>query len=95
MAGENKLSDKVLKALHGKPLPRQKMVADGRGLSVSVRWVALWALFISSDIPQGLDPRIENKLTKENLLTPVTVKNAIDSWFGNYAREKRKETVRL
>lgn len=37
MAGENKLSDKVLKALHGKPLPRQKMVADGRGLSVSVR----------------------------------------------------------
>lgn len=95
MAGENKLSDKALKALHGKPQPRQKMVADGRGLSVSVRWVELWALFISSDIPQGLDPRIENKLTKENQLTPVTVKNAIDYWFDNYAREKRKETVRL
>ena len=36
MAGENKLSDKALKALHGKPQPRQKMVADGRGLSVRV-----------------------------------------------------------
>lgn len=36
MAGENKLSYKALKALHGKPQPRQKMVADARGLSVRV-----------------------------------------------------------
>lgn len=36
MVGENKLSDKALKALHGKPLERQKMVADGRRLSVRV-----------------------------------------------------------
>lgn len=39
--------------------------------------------------------RIENKLTKERLFTPVTVKNAVDYWFDNYAREKRKETVRI
>ncbi|EML2677146.1 MAG: Arm DNA-binding domain-containing protein [Klebsiella michiganensis] len=37
MAGENQLSGKALKALHGKPQKRQKMVADGRGLSVRVR----------------------------------------------------------
>ncbi|WP_272872349.1 Arm DNA-binding domain-containing protein [Pectobacterium carotovorum] len=36
MAGENKLSYKALKALHGKPQHRQKMVADDRGLSVRV-----------------------------------------------------------
>lgn len=36
MAGENKLSDKALKALHGKPQSRQKMLADGRGLSARV-----------------------------------------------------------
>lgn len=36
MAGETKLSDKALKVLHGKPQSRQKMVADGRGLSVRV-----------------------------------------------------------
>lgn len=31
MAGENKLSDKALKSLDGKPPQPQKMVADGRG----------------------------------------------------------------
>lgn len=36
MADENKLSDKALKGLYGEPQPRQKMVADGRGLSVRV-----------------------------------------------------------
>lgn len=29
-------------------------------------------------LSQGLDPRIENKLTKESLFTPVTVKDAVD-----------------
>lgn len=129
MAGENKLSDKALKALHGKPQPRQKMVADGRGLSVRVSmsgtvsfvyffrhsgrqsapvWMTLgkypdMTLKQAREkrdecrgwLSQGLDPRIENKLTKESLFTPVTVKNAVDYWFDNYAREKRKETVRL
>lgn len=129
MAGENKLSDKALKALHGKSQKRQKMVADGRGLSarVSTSGTVSFVFFFrysgrqsdpvwmtlgkSPDITlkqarakrdecrgwltQGLDPRIENKLTKESLFTLVTVKNAIDYWFDNYAREKRKETVRL
>ena len=36
MAGENKLSDKALKSLEGKPQQLQKIVADGRGLSVRV-----------------------------------------------------------
>ncbi|EBE2443051.1 DUF4102 domain-containing protein [Salmonella enterica] len=36
MATENKLSDTLLRKLHGKPQSRQKMVADGRGLSVRV-----------------------------------------------------------
>ncbi|HAG0017372.1 TPA: site-specific integrase [Salmonella enterica] len=36
MAAENKLSDTLLRKLHGKPQPRQKMMADGRGLSVRV-----------------------------------------------------------
>lgn len=36
MGGENKLSDTRLRKLHGKPQPRQKMMADGRGLSVRV-----------------------------------------------------------
>ncbi|HBR0795150.1 TPA: site-specific integrase [Klebsiella pneumoniae] len=129
MAGENKLSDKALKALHGKLQKRQKMVADGRGLSVRVStsgtvsfvfffrhsgrqsapvWMTLgkypdMTLKQAREkrdecrgwLSQGLDPRIENKLTKESLFTPVTVKNAVDYWFDNYAREKRKETVRL
>ena len=41
-------------------------------------------------LSQGLDPRIKNKLTKERLFTLVNVKNAVDYWFDNYAREKRK-----
>lgn len=49
MAGENKLSDKALKALHGKPQQSQKMVADGRGLSVRVS-VSGTVSFISLDI---------------------------------------------
>ncbi|WP_447722313.1 tyrosine-type recombinase/integrase [Edwardsiella tarda] len=36
MAIENKLSDKLLKSLAGKPRDRQKTMADGRGLSVRV-----------------------------------------------------------
>ncbi|EEE9946525.1 DUF4102 domain-containing protein, partial [Salmonella enterica subsp. enterica serovar Uzaramo] len=36
MATWNKLSDTLLRKLHGKPRPRQKMMADGRGLSVRV-----------------------------------------------------------
>ncbi|EBV4144158.1 DUF4102 domain-containing protein [Salmonella enterica subsp. enterica serovar Benin] len=36
MATENKLSDTLLRKLHGKPQPRQKMIADGRGLSIRV-----------------------------------------------------------
>lgn len=36
MATENKLSDTLLRKLHGKPQSRQKMMADGRGLSVRV-----------------------------------------------------------
>lgn len=36
MATENKLSDTQLRKLCGKPQPRQKMIADGRGLSVRV-----------------------------------------------------------
>ncbi|EAO8776320.1 DUF4102 domain-containing protein [Salmonella enterica] len=36
MATENKLSDTLLRKLHGKLQPRQKMMADGRGLSVRV-----------------------------------------------------------
>jgi|GEM_PF-3221305 len=54
MAGENKLSDKALKALHGKPQPRQKMVADGRGLSVRVSMSGTVSFVISSDIRQSL-----------------------------------------
>ncbi|KAB8312300.1 site-specific integrase [Erwinia endophytica] len=34
MSGDNKLSDKQLKALLGKTSEKQKMIADGRGLSV-------------------------------------------------------------
>ncbi|EOT7728261.1 Arm DNA-binding domain-containing protein [Escherichia coli] len=36
MAIENKLTDKLLKSLAGKPQDRQKIMADGRGLSVRV-----------------------------------------------------------
>ncbi|HBZ9864077.1 TPA: tyrosine-type recombinase/integrase [Salmonella enterica subsp. houtenae] len=36
MAGENKLSDTQLRKLYGKPQARQRMMADGRGLSVRV-----------------------------------------------------------
>ncbi|HFW3090900.1 TPA: tyrosine-type recombinase/integrase [Salmonella enterica subsp. enterica serovar Reading] len=36
MATENKLSDTLLRKLHGKPQSRQRMMADGRGLSVRV-----------------------------------------------------------
>ncbi|EDF9813700.1 tyrosine-type recombinase/integrase [Salmonella enterica subsp. enterica serovar Tennessee] len=36
MAAENKLSDKKIKCLYGKPLDKQKVISDGRGLSVRV-----------------------------------------------------------
>lgn len=36
MAGENKLSDKVLKGYMGKSREKQITVADGKGLSVRV-----------------------------------------------------------
>ncbi|EBS3610687.1 TPA: Arm DNA-binding domain-containing protein [Salmonella enterica subsp. enterica serovar Muenchen] len=36
MATENKLSDTLLKKLHVKPQAHQKMIADGRGLSIRV-----------------------------------------------------------
>ncbi|EAA7985051.1 site-specific integrase [Salmonella enterica subsp. enterica] len=36
MGGENKLSDTQLRKLYGKPQARQRMIADGRGLSVRV-----------------------------------------------------------
>lgn len=36
MGAENKLSDKRLKNLLGKPLPRQQVISDGKGLSVRV-----------------------------------------------------------
>ncbi|EMW5170080.1 MULTISPECIES: Cro/Cl family transcriptional regulator [Raoultella] len=35
MAGENKLSDKALKALHGKPQPRQDLYTDDDGDEVA------------------------------------------------------------
>lgn len=126
MAGENKLSDKALKALHGRQQVRQKTIADGRGLSVRVSkngslsfvlffriggrdsapvWMTLgkypdMTLKQARDkrdecrswLSEGLDPRKENKIKKENLFNPVTVKDAIDYWFDNYARENRKET---
>ncbi len=36
MTAENKLSDKALRVLLGKVQTRQKMIADGKGLSVRV-----------------------------------------------------------
>lgn len=129
MAGENKLSDKALRGLYGKPQSGQRMIADGRGLSVRVSksgcltfvflfrhgdrhsapiWMSLGRYpdmtlkqarekrdQCRSWLSLGLDPRIENKLHRENLFQPVTVKESIDYWFENYAKEKRKESVRI
>lgn len=36
MAEENNLSDKPLKSLLGKPLDKQRVISDGRGLSAGV-----------------------------------------------------------
>lgn len=38
MAAENKLSDKRIRALLGKPQDKQQVISDGRGLSIRV-WV--------------------------------------------------------
>lgn len=46
-------------------------------------------------LSQGLDPRIDNKLTKESLFTPMTIKNVLITGLKTMAREKRKETVCL
>ncbi|ECF1925808.1 DUF4102 domain-containing protein, partial [Salmonella enterica subsp. enterica serovar Newport] len=36
MAAENKLSDKRIKALLGKPQDKQQVISDGKGLSIRV-----------------------------------------------------------
>ncbi|HAH8502182.1 TPA: integrase arm-type DNA-binding domain-containing protein [Escherichia coli] len=125
MAGDNKLTDKALKAMYGKARERQFTIADGRGLSVRVSkngaisfvfffriggresapvWMTLGKYpdmtlkqarekrdECRSWLAEGLDPRRENKIKKDNAFNPVTVKDAIDYWFENYAKENRKE----
>ncbi|MEZ6879247.1 Arm DNA-binding domain-containing protein [Enterobacter bugandensis] len=105
--GREQVKRQGVKSLHGKPLPRQKMLADGRELSARVSmsgavsfvyffrhsgrqsapvWMTL-GKYPDMTLKQarekrdecrawfspGLDPRKENKLTKEKLFTPVTV----------------------
>lgn len=126
MAAENKLSDRALKALAGKPSAKQKTISDGRGLSVrispagAVSFVYFYRLGGRESSPiwltlgrypdlslkaarerrdqcrewlaQGKDPRVYSKLQEQQSLYPVTVKGAVDYWFDNYGREKRKNS---
>ncbi|MFP2504492.1 tyrosine-type recombinase/integrase [Buttiauxella gaviniae] len=41
-------------------------------------------------LAEGKDPRLYAKLREQQTLYPVTVKGAIDYWFDNYGRDKRK-----
>ncbi|HCM62807.1 MAG TPA: integrase [Morganella sp. (in: Bacteria)] len=120
----NKLSDKKLKSLHGKPTDKQKVIADGNGLSIrvsktgAVSFIFFYRLYGRESAPiwltlgkypdlslraareerdkcrtwlaEGKDPRIQVKITKEDTLRPVTVKDAIEYWINNYAVNKRK-----
>ncbi|NTZ36197.1 DUF4102 domain-containing protein [Enterobacter sp. JMULE2] len=124
MVAENKLSDKALKAMCGKPLERQKCIADGKGLSLRISrngrisFVFSYRLGGRESSPVTLtlgkypdmslklarakrdqcrswladnrDPRIEMKITAEKTLRPVTIKEALDYWYENYACVKRK-----
>lgn len=123
MAGENKLSDKKLRSLLGKPRDSQIMLSDGKGMSVRVSktgcvsfvyqfrlfsrdknttWLTLGKypdLSLSaarkkrdecrSWLAESKDPRLQLKMNKESA-GEVTVKDAMNFWFDNYARKKRK-----
>ena len=129
MAAENKLSDKAVRTLLGKPTERQRTISDGRGLSIRVstcgavsfvfffriggrgtapKWLTLgrypdMTLKMARDkrdecrrwLADGKDPRIQLKLSTELTMHPVTVKDAIDYWYENYAKEHRKSIQKL
>ncbi|EBY8083582.1 DUF4102 domain-containing protein [Salmonella enterica subsp. enterica serovar Banana] len=42
-------------------------------------------------LSEGKDPRLYAKIKLQETLKPVTIKDAVDFWFDNYARENRKE----
>ena len=123
MAAENKLSDKRIKALLGKSQVKQRVVSDGKGLSIRVSksgaisfvmfyrlggrdtppvWLTLgrypdMSLKMAREkrdqcrtwLAEGIDPRHRIGVIADEPQKPVTVKDALDYWIENYAKEKR------
>ncbi|ELN2578449.1 site-specific integrase [Enterobacter kobei] len=121
---DNKLSDKFLKALLGRPRDKQTTISDGRGLSARVSktggisfvyffriagrdsapiWMTIgrypdMSLKTAREkrdqcrtwLSEGKDPRVYFRLKNEEALRPVTVKDAVDYWYENYAKKNRK-----
>ncbi|MBC8949875.1 site-specific integrase [Xenorhabdus sp. TS4] len=127
MANElNKLSDKKVKALYGKPVPKIEFVADGAGLSakVSVIGGVSWVFTYRLDgkklnrltlgrypdmslkaarelrdkcrnwLALGKDPKLQLNLELQESLKPVTVRDALEYWIDNYARDNRVNVIR-
>ncbi|PHM29062.1 tyrosine-type recombinase/integrase [Xenorhabdus innexi] len=125
----NKLSDRKLRTLYGKPIEKQQTIADGNGLSIrvsklgTISFVFFYRLYGRESAPiwltlgkypdlglkaareqrdkcrawlaEGKDPRIQIKIIKEDTLKPVTVEEAIEYWFNNYAINKRKAAITI
>lgn len=122
MANElNKLSDKKIRALYGKPVSKIEFVADGAGLSakVSVAGGVSWVFTYRLDgkklnrltlgrypdmslkearelrdkcrnwLASGKDPKLQLNLDMQESLKPVTVRDALEYWIENYARNSR------
>ncbi|HGJ5857264.1 tyrosine-type recombinase/integrase [Arsenophonus nasoniae] len=121
MANElNKLSDKKLKVLHGKPIPKIEFIADGAGLSAKISkiggisWVFTYrigktlnritlgrypdlSLKVARELrdkcrhwlASGKDPKFQLNLSIQETLKPVTVRDALEYWIDNYARNNR------
>ncbi|MDE1488052.1 tyrosine-type recombinase/integrase [Xenorhabdus bovienii] len=127
MANElNKLSDKKVKALYGKSVPKIEFVADGAGLSAKVSVVGgvSWVFTYRLDgkklsrltlgrypdmslkearglrdkcrnwLASGKDPKLQLNLDIQKSLKPVTVRDALEYWIENYARDNRTNVNR-
>ncbi|MDR5611610.1 MAG: tyrosine-type recombinase/integrase [Arsenophonus sp.] len=126
MANElNKLSDKKLKVLHGKPIPKIEFIADGAGLSAKISkiggisWVFTYrigktlnritlgrypdlSLKVARELrdkcrhwlASGKDPKFQLNLSIQETLKPVTVRDALEYWVDNYAKDNRVNVIR-
>lgn len=72
MAAENKLSDKRIRALLGKPQDKQQVISDGRGLSIRVSSAFFGGSFLAIESVTGRRAREISLLMKIFRRYPTT-----------------------